>query len=227
MYERTYREKISQSMVGRILRDLKKRGKIKPVRLLLYGKTEPKKRLFDSHAQRWKSGMKSKIAGELVQIDHMTIHMPGFGYLKHFSATCPTTKYAAYQVYREANSKNAALFLEHVKQVFPFSVRSIQVDGGSEFMAFFEDACKNAQIPLFVLPPRSPELNGNVERSNGTAKYEFYAQYTSLPTLEVIRQKLQKFSSFYNVERPHQGIGLLTPSQFFDEINIRPQSHMY
>jgi putative transposase len=201
---------------------LRKRGKIRPVRLLLYGKTESKKRVFDNHAQRWQHGMKGREPGQLVQIDHMTVHIPGFGYAKHFSATCPFTKYAAYLVYREANSKNAALFLDHVKQVFPFSIQSIQVDGGSEFMALFEDACKNAQIPLFVLPPRSPELNGNVERSNGTAKYEFYAQYISIPTLEVIRQKLQKISSFYNVERPHQGIGLLTPSQFFGEINIRP-----
>ena len=227
IYERNYGKKISQSMVGRILTKLKKRGKIRPVRLLLYGKTEPKKRVFDNHAQRWKHGMKTKKPGELVQIDHMAVNIPGFGQAKHFSATCPMTKYAAYQVYQEATSKNAAHFLEHVKQSFPFSIHSIQVDGGSEFMALFENACKNAQIPLFVLPPRSPQINGNVERSNSTAKYEFYAQYTSTPNLDIIRKNLQKFGLFYNFERPHQGIGLLTPHQFFDEINIRPQSHMY
>lgn len=227
MYEREYKTKISQSTVGRILTKLLKRGKIKSVQLCLFGKITPKRRIFNSYAQRWQYGMKAKQAGELVQVDHMTIHIPGFGYAKHFSATCPTTKYATYQVYREANSKNATLFLEHMKQTFPFSIQSIQVDGGSEFMADFESACKNSTIPLFVLPPRRPKFNGNVERSNGIAKYEFYAQYEALPNLHTIRKKLQEFVLFYNFQRPHQKIGLLTPSQFLEKINIRPESHMY
>jgi transposase InsO family protein len=222
MYQRKYNVKISQSMIGRILSKLLKRRKITSARVLLYGKRDSKKRIFNNYAQRWKHGMKAKKAGELIQVDHMTVHIPGFGYVKHFSATCPITKYAAYQVYQEATSKNAADFLEHIQQEFPFSIQSIQVDGGSEFMAYFENACKKANIPLFVLPPRCPELNGNVERSNGTAKYEFYAQYNAFPNLYTIRQKLQKFGLFYNFERPHQGIGLLTPDQFYSEINIRP-----
>ena len=221
MYEREYKTKISESTIGRILAKLIKSSKVPPVRLILYGKRDPKKRVFNSHAQRWKNGMKANKAGELIQVDHMTVHVPGFGYAKHFSATCPVTKYAAYQVYQDATSKNAADFLEHIKQTFPFPIVSIQVDGGAEFMAHFENACKKAQIPLFVLPPRCPELNGNVERSNGTAKYEFYAQYTAAPNLHIIRKKLQKFSLFYNFERPHQGIGLLTPGQFYEEIYIR------
>src|SRR5690606_34263683 len=125
------------------------------------------KRVFNNHAQRWQHGMKANNAGELIQVDHMTVHIPGFGYAKHFSATCPVTKYAVYQIYQEATSKNAADFLEHIKQALPFSVVSIQVDGGFEFMTHFENACKKSLIPLFVLPPRCPELNGNVEISNG------------------------------------------------------------
>jgi transposase len=227
LYEREYGVKISQSMVGRIISKLVKKNKIFPVQFYLYGKKDKKKRVFDGHAQRWKSGMKAAKPGELVQVDHATIHIPGYGYAKHFTATCPTTKYTAYQIYQEATSKNAADFLEFMKKTFPFPISSIQVDGGSEFRAWFEDACKKAQIPLFVLPPRSPELNGNVERANGTAKYEFYAQYEKLPNLHLLRKNLYKFNLFYNFERPHQGIGLLTPSQFFRKINMRPESHMY
>jgi putative transposase len=221
MYQRKYKEKISQSTVGRILKKLRKQGKIKPVRLLLYGKDEPKKRTFDKHAQRWEKGMKSKQPGELIQLDHMTVQVPKIGSIKHFSATCPTSKYAVYQAYREATSANAADFLVLMQQSFPFSIISLQVDGGSEFMASFEEACKNAGIPLFVLPPRSPQINGNVERTNGTAKYEFYAQYDGVSNLKELRTNLRKFSSFHNEVRPHQGIGLLTPKQFFDELKMR------
>jgi transposase len=227
MYQREYTEKISQSTVGRILSKFMRHGKIKRCTFFLFGKQDVKKRVFDGHAQRWKQGMKAKVAGELIQVDHMTVHIPGLGYVKHFTATCPTTKYATYQVYREATSKNAADFFNHIEQTFPFPILSIQVDGGSEFMGHFENICKHAQIPLLVLPPRSPELNGNVERNNGVAKYEFYAQYTAAPKLEVIKEKLQEFRLFYNNIRPHQGIKLLTPSQFYEEIKIRSESHMY
>lgn len=220
MYKRQHGEALSESTIGRIITKLLKNGKIMPVRFM-FGKKDVKRRVFNGHAQRWKYGMKAKAPGELIQIDHMDISIPGFGRAKHFNAICPVTKYAAYQVYKEANSRNAADFLEHMKHKFPFPIVSIQVDGGSEFMADFEKACSRDNIPLFVLPPRSPEYNGNVERSNGTAKYEFYAQYDSHPSLHMIRKNLQKFASFYNSERPHQGIGLLTPSQFFEVIGMR------
>jgi hypothetical protein len=48
----------------------------------------------------------------------------------------------------------------------PFPVKAIQVDGGSEFMAEFEVAYQTNYIVLYVLPPRSQQMNGAVERSN-------------------------------------------------------------
>src|SRR6516164_9619385 len=50
----------------------------------------------------------------------------------------------------------------------PFPIRALQVDGGSEFAAEFEQACQQRGLYLFVLPPRSPKLNGAVERANRT-----------------------------------------------------------
>jgi putative transposase len=226
MYKREYGTKLSESTVGRILTKLLKQGKIMPVRFM-FGKRDTKKRVFNGHAQRWKHGMKATQPGELIQVDHMSIAMPGIGQVKHFNAVCPITKYAVYQVYKEANSRNAADFLKLMQQSFPFKVLSIQVDGGSEFMSTFEEACYKAKIPLWVLPPRSPKLNGTVERGNGTAKYEFYAQYDAHPTLHILQKRLLQFSHFYNTIRPHQGIDLLTPQQFYEVLKIRPQSHMY
>ena len=59
----------------------------------------------------------------------------------------------------------------------PFPVKAIQVDGGSEFMAEFEVACQARGLALYVLPPRSPQMNGAVERCNGAWRYEFYQTY--------------------------------------------------
>ena len=38
----------------------------------------------------------------------------------------------------------------------PFPIRSLQVDGGSEFRDEFEQACRDLGIPLYVLPPKNP-----------------------------------------------------------------------
>ena len=48
----------------------------------------------------------------------------------------------------------------------PIKTNQIQIDGGSKFMGNFEQACKNNNISLFVLPPKSPKLNGGIKRIN-------------------------------------------------------------
>lgn len=226
IYKRRYGEGPSESTIGRIITHLINKKTIIPVSLL-QGRRETKKRVFNDHAKRWKYGMKSQNPGELIQVDHMTVQLPGAGVLKHFSAICPTTKWTAFKVYQKATSHSATDFLRYIQEQFPFKIVSIQVDGGSEFMADFEQSCKKLGIPLYVLPPRSPEWNGAVERSNGTARYEFYSQYNSGVSLHHIRKNLQKFAHFYNHYRPHQGIDLLTPNQFYEEMRKKgSQSHM-
>jgi len=54
-----------------------------------------------------------------------------------------------------------------------FPVRAIQVDGGAEFEAIFEEECQRRDIKLFVLPPPHPnsmaalsELTGLIPRNS-------------------------------------------------------------
>lgn len=44
----------------------------------------------------------------------------------------------------------------------------------SEFKDQFEAACQKLKLPLYVNPPRCPELNGHIERANRTSREEFY-----------------------------------------------------
>ena len=41
--------------------------------------------------------------------------------------------------------------------------------------ADFEEACEELDIPLHVLPPRRPQWNGCVERTNRSARAEFWS----------------------------------------------------
>jgi hypothetical protein len=70
------------------------------------------------------------------------------------------------QGHTRATVSTAAQFLETVLHCMPFAIRALQVDGGSEFAAEFEQACQQRGLHLFVLPHRSPKLNGSVERAH-------------------------------------------------------------
>ena len=90
-------------------------------------------------------------------------------------------------------------------------MRAIQVDGGSEFKADFERLCQARGIRLFVLPPRSPKLNGGVERAQRTHKEEFYELIDLPPTITELRRRLLRHEEVYNTVRPHQRLGQRTP----------------
>lgn len=209
---------VSESTVGRILKKLMNTGKVRPVRFY-YGSIKDKRmRKFNKHAKRWKKGMKAKKPGELIQIDHMTVTPWPGETIKHFEATCPVTRITISQCYLNASSKTAAKFLEYVRQQLPFALKTIQVDGGSEFRKDFEAACEALKIPLYVLPPRSPELNGRVERCNRTLRYEFYQLYDGLFELEALRQALAGYMKIYNTFRPHQALKQATPMAYYQQL---------
>lgn len=213
--ERDYRMKISVSTVGRIIKMLVKKGLVKPVKYYFGRLKDKRPRKFNNHAKRWKYDMKPCLPGEMIQVDHAVVEAAPERYVKQFDATCPVTKLTVSQVYHHATSRNAAQFLEYMQEQFPFKIVSIQVDGGSEFMGQFEELCQKQKIKLFVLPPRSPKLNGNVERRHATIKYEFFSTYDGPPELAQIRTELTQFIDRYNRYRPHQALDYDTPWDFY------------
>jgi putative transposase len=214
LLKRDYSIIISESTVGRIISKLIKDDKVK-LAYFYYAKKRLRPRVFKNHAQRWKFDMKAHEPGELLQIDHMSIPLASGFSIKHFQAICPVTKMVVEEAYSRASSLTASHFLEYIRTQLPFKVKSIQVDGGSEFMKDFELACKRLGIPLYVLPPRSPKYNGAVERANGSAKFEFYFFYDGLLNLVHLRKALQSYVHKYNKYRPHQALQYLTPLQYF------------
>jgi len=218
--ERDYKINVSVTSVGRVITRLINSNKVRPSYFYFGRLREKKKRVFNNHAKKWKYGMKAKLPGELLQIDHTVIEVEPGKYVKQFDATCPITKFTISQVFARATSKTASVFLAYVQGMSPFKIKSIQVDGGSEFMGNFEDYCKENNLELYVLPPRSPEFNGNVERRHGTIKYEFYSTYDGSSNLAEIRPKLAKFMEKYNKYRPHESLGFETPWDFFLKLEI-------
>ena len=214
---------LSCSSVGRILRALMNQGKIHRYRPSLKSR---KNRRFQSHAKRWQYGQKSTKMGELVQIDHMSVNKNGC-YVKHFQAWDPCSKMIVAKATTSATSNAAAQFLKKVIKDMPFKIKSIQVDGGSEFMKDFENLCRDMQIPLYVLPPKSPKYNGGVERGNRTFREDFYDSDRFIPgSIDEVREQLNHAVHKYNTYRPHQHFSGLTPAEYVNLSLEACQSHM-
>lgn len=214
---------LSESTVGRILFNLMERGLV--VRYAAATKII-RKRKFTGHARRWAYNQRPTVPGEMIQVDHMTVNKHTL-LLKHFQAWDPISKYAHAEVYRTATSTNAANFLDRLQQSLPFPVRSIQVDGGSEFMKDFEAACQTKGIPLYVLPPKRPQYNGGVERMNRTMRDDLYARKDLLANdMADFRDAVKQATHTYNHYRPHQKLDNLTPAEYVAKLQAANQSHM-
>jgi len=208
---------VSSSTVGRILSILFKRGVIYKIPLKNKKYSDARKRIKKRYAQRIPKIKPEKI-GQLIQIDHMVINNVYGQSIKEFRATCPITKITFSEIYTSANAKNGKDFLEKLIEKLDFKITSIQVDGGGEFMAEFEDYCKEMGIKLYVLPPRSPKMNGVVERTNQTYRYEFWNTWDIPPEFDEISVMLKEFEYYYNYIRPHQSLNYLTPVEYYNNI---------
>jgi putative transposase len=202
----------STSMVGRILTDLRRRGVI--VEASLKDPWRWPRPVRRPYATRKPKGYKATQPGDLVQVDTADIH-PWPGWLfKHFTACDVVGRWNVVEARNRATAHAAAGFLDTTLARMPFPVRAIQVDGGSEFMADFELACKERGIRLFVLPPRSPKLNGRLERAQRTHQEEFYEVADLADSLHEVNEQLGRWEHIYNYFRPHQALGYKTPLQF-------------
>lgn len=204
----------SVSMVGRILTSLVGRGVIVPVpQLRKSAKSAPKK-----HKRVWATrlprGARPERPGQIVQLDTVHISLEPGKSIRQFTAYCPIAKWTVAKAYDRATAAAAKLFLDKLQDDMPFTVKGIQVDGGSEFMAEFEAECRRRDLRLFVLPPRSPELNGGVERCNGAWRYEFYACADLPDTVDDINPLIDDWQHTYNFVRPHGALSGLTPSEY-------------
>jgi putative transposase len=82
------------------------------------------------------------------------------------------------------------------------------------FFAEFERGCQRRGIRLFVLPPRSPKLDGHVERAQRTDTEEFY-EVTELEwTVPAVNHQLREWERIYHTVRPHHALGHRTPRGF-------------
>jgi putative transposase len=209
----------SASTVGRILQRLKARGVLRePLRNGLQAYRRPFKRPYATRKPR---EYVVQCPGDLVQVDTLDVRPLPNVVIKQITARDVVSRWDVIEAYRRATAGNARAFLDSLVARSPYPVKAIQVDGGSEFQAEFEQACQEKGIKLFVLPPRSPKLNGHVERAQRTHTEEFHDRYMGELDLKRLNQAMREWEHTYNHIRPHYSPALKTPAEYLAQCHQR------
>jgi transposase InsO family protein len=145
------------------------------------------------------------VPGDRVQMDVCKIR-PG---LYQFTAVDDCSRYLVAGLARRASAAAALAFLDQVLDEVPFAIQRIQTDRGTEFFAEKVQRRLMAETIKFrPIPPRSPHLNGKVERAQRTVLEEFW------PTVDArasVGDQLAVWVHHYNWDRPHEGLGGVCP----------------
>ena len=205
-------------MVGQILDRLRATGEL----------AEPRRRTISARKRSWRrphavrkpAGWPTERPGDLVQVDTLDIRpVPGVA-LKQFTARDVVSRWDVLELRSTASARSAVAILDALAARMPFPLRALSVDNGSEFMAEFEVTCAERGIALLTLPPRSPKLNGAVERANRTHTEEFYEITDAEPDLATLQVALLDSETTYNTVRPHQALGYLTRAEYLASLGI-------
>jgi transposase InsO family protein len=208
MYLKRYHDvTISKSGVWRILKRLDM-GRL------------PASQRYKRHDRRWKRYEK-QLPGHRVQIDvkfiepiaGVTGRRGGRNKYYQFTAIDDCTRLRVLRIYPQLNQKTAIQFLEYVLSRLPFQVEVIQTDNGAEFQSAFHWHVLDKGIAHTYIKPRTPRLNGKVERSHRIDAEEFYNMLDGvlIDDAEVFNDKLREWEDYYNYDRPHGGLGGQTP----------------
>ena len=127
-----------------------------------------------------------------------------------YTAIDDATRIRALKIYQRHNQKNAIDFINYVIEKFPFRIHTIRTDRGHEFQAQFHWHVEDKGMRHVYIKPRSPQLNGKVERSHRTDQEEFYQLLTYTDDVD-LNKKLTEWEKFYNFDRPHGAFDGNTP----------------
>jgi len=122
------------------------------------------------------------------------------------------TRVRALKIYRKRNQKSSIDFIDHGVEKLPFRIHTVRTDRGHEWQARFHWHVEDKGIRHVYIEPRSPQLNGKVERSHRTDQEEFYQLMTSTDDVDP-NKRLATWEEFYNSNRPHGAHAGRTPCE--------------
>lgn len=154
------------------------------------------------------------IPGERIQVDTCKI-APG---LYQYTAIDDCTRWRVLRLYPRRTAENSCDFLDCMIEEFPFAFQRIQTDRGRAFFAYkFQERLMEYGLKFRPIKPRSPHLNGKVERSQKTDLEAFYPT-VELQGVALLHELLSECQHYYNWQRPQGALGGKTPIEKVTEL---------
>jgi transposase InsO family protein len=175
----------------------------------------PANQKHQPHGKRWQRYEKPQ-PGHRLQLDVKFLErIPGTRRrLYQFTAIDDCTRIRVLKVYDACNQRTAILFIDEVIRRLPFRLQVVQTDNGAEFQSQFHWHLETLDIRHVYIRPRTPRLNGKVERSHRVDDQEFYQlldQDGISDDIHLFNEKLREWKDYYNYHRPHGALGGQTP----------------
>lgn len=153
-------------------------------------------------------------------IEMDTVHLWVMG-KKHYFITAMdvVTRFAWVYLAKSPSSKQAVSAYQEFERQYNYKIRVVQTDNGSEFLGEFQKYLERKTIKQEFIYPRSPKVNGYVERFNRTFKEEFLYKHELDITEDKFNQKLTKYLVWYNTRRPHQSLQMKSPMEYMQRFD--------
>ena len=128
-----------------------------------------------------------------------------------FVAIDDHSRFAFADIFPDKTSYSAAIFLEEVKEFFPFPIQGIYSDNGSEYKGTsghpVRTFCVTHDIRQSFTKVKHPWTNGKAERLIKTLMTEWHTRTRSNHISRAHRRRhLYAYIDWYNQVRPHQSI---------------------
>lgn len=155
--------------------------------------------------------MRAEYPGQKVQID--VKYVPSYCVSNgqkyyQYTAIDECTRIVYREMYDEHSTYSSKDFLIKLVQAFPFPIREIQTDNGTEFtnayltnktdqLSLFEQALADMDIKYQRIRVATPRHNGKVERQHRTDEKRFYKKMR-MYSLEDGRKQLSRYNKWSN-----------------------------
>lgn len=211
--ERDYGLKLSPSTINRILT---KHGLIKKACISRDVK-RGRKINYSIPRIRASKQLRYRQPGHLIQVDTKHLIILGQKFYQFTAVDC-YSRLSFSRAYRSASSTTAQDFLTRLTGYFPFRIKAIQTDNGSEYLLYFHRECVKRGIIHYFSHPHTPKDNALAERMIQTTIYELWLfDETLIPELDYLNQRLTVWAGRYNTYRPHQSLKYLTPMEYYQQ----------
>ena len=175
----------------------------------------PANQKHQPHGKRWQRYEKPQ-PGHRLQVDVKFLErIPGTRRrLYQFTAIDDCTRIRVLKVYDACTQRTASQFIDEVLRRLPFRVHIVQTDNGAEFQSQFHWHLEELDVRHVYIRPRTPRLNGKVERSHRVDDQEFYQLLDRdgiSDDIHLFNEKLREWEDYYNYHRPHGALDGQTP----------------